>query len=85
MSFFHALFSKYKCLIYTAFGHEKYLQIVHKLRAAGVQFRTRTYSQESNQLGSQTFGFFPRNDFTQYDIYVKKEDEHKALMAIHGK
>ncbi|MFP3392703.1 hypothetical protein [Brevibacillus sp. SIMBA_040] len=85
MSFFHALFSKYKCLIYTAFGHEKYLQIVHKLRAAGVQFRTRTYSQQGNQFGSPVFGLFPRNDFTQYDIYVKKDDEHKAQMAIHAK
>ncbi|WP_103106664.1 hypothetical protein [Brevibacillus reuszeri] len=85
MSLFQFFFSRYKCLVYTAFGHENYLRIVHKLAAGGVQFRTRSYSQQGNQFGSPALGFFPRNDFTQYDIYVKKADEHKAQMAIHTK
>ena len=87
MSFFHVLFSKYKCLIYTAFGHEEYLRIVYKLKAGDVQFRTsaHTLDQQTNHLGSPSFGFFPKNDYTQYDIYVKKADEYKAQMAIHAK
>lgn len=87
MNFFQALFSKYKCLIYTAFGHEEYLRIVYKLKAGDVRFRTKahTLDQQINHLGSPTFGFFPKKDYTQYDIYVAKEDEHKAQQVIHAK
>ncbi|MED1724805.1 hypothetical protein [Brevibacillus parabrevis] len=85
MDFFLTLFSKYKCLVYTAFGHERYLQIVHKLSAHGVKFRTRSYSYGQSHLGADGAGMFPREDRTQYDIYVKKEDEHTAHMAIHSK
>lgn len=84
MNFFLTLFSKYKCLIYTAFGHEQYLQIVHKLSAHGVRFRTRSHSYGSNYFGDSA-GMFPRDNRTQYDIYVKKEDVAKAHQAIHAR
>lgn len=72
------LFSRYKCLVSTTFGSDEYFRISGKLRAGGVPFRTRTYnnSYHSHQ-------FFGRIDNTQYDIYVKYEDEHRAQQAIH--
>lgn len=84
MDFFLALFSRRKCLIYTAFGHEDYLRIAYRLKANGVRFRTRSHALH-NDSGHHHFGFFSKNDYTQYDIYVTKEDEHKAHMAIHAK
>lgn len=83
VDFFLALFSRQKCLIYTAFGHEDYLRIAYQLKANGVRFRTRTHTLHDHN--SHHFGFFPKNDYTQYDIYVAKEDEYKAQMAIHAK
>ncbi|MGZ0050528.1 hypothetical protein [Brevibacillus gelatini] len=82
MNFFLTLFSKYKCLVYTAFGHEQYLQVVHRLSAHGVPFRTRSHLY-ANRFLSDSAGMFPREDRTQYDIYVKKEDEARAYQAIH--
>jgi hypothetical protein len=73
-----SLFSKYKCLIYTSFGSEDYFRVVNKLTSHGVQFRTRTFNYHSSQ-------HFGRVDHTQYDIYVRPEDEHKAQQAIHSR
>lgn len=82
MDFFLTLFSKYKCLVYTAFGDEQYLQIAHKLSACGVPFRTRSHL-DANRFLSDSAGMFPREDRIQYDIYVKKADEARAYQAIH--
>ncbi|MED1796774.1 hypothetical protein P4V54_29405 [Brevibacillus nitrificans] len=82
MSLFHFLFSRHKSLIYTALGSQDYFRVSNKLQEAGVSFRTRTHQDPRHHAG--TFGFFTR-DFTQYDIYVSKADEHKAQMAIHCK
>ncbi|MED4781642.1 hypothetical protein [Brevibacillus choshinensis] len=53
--------------------------MAYKLEAAGVSFRTKTFD---NMRHFQSH--FPREDNTQYDIYVTKEDEHKAQIAIHS-
>jgi len=75
-----SLFSKYKCLVYTAVGSENYLRICNKLQAKGISYRTKTY----NNMNYST-GYLPRLDNTQYDIYVTYEDEYKALQAIQGR
>lgn len=72
-------FSKYKCLIYTSFGCEDYFKVSNKLASAGIPFRTRTYNNSYNSSSP----FLGRVDNTQYDIYVRYEDEHKAQQAIH--
>lgn len=77
MSLFRMLFSKHKHLVYTAFGHDKYFNIVSKLKAGGVSYRTE---MERNPNSQTVIG---NNDYTQYDIYVKEEDQHKAQHAIH--
>lgn len=78
MNLFDRLFSPYKCLVYTAMGSEAYFRVAYRLEGAGVSFRTRTHSD----WGRHNREFFPLEDHVQYDIYVKREDEHKAQQAI---
>lgn len=74
---FKTFFAK-KILIYTAIGKNQYFQIVDRLTTHGVKHWTkiqadlqgRDYFREQNRI---------------YDIYVKKEDEGKAIEAIHYK
>jgi hypothetical protein len=61
-------------LIYTAFGHESFFNIVSKLKAGDVKYKVKT--------PIQNFGVRYYNDNTQYDIYVKKEDAHLAANAM---
>ena len=77
MGLFRMLFSKHKCLIYTAFGNDDYYKVVGKLSVGGVSYETVSIrNSNSNQ-------YFSGNDNTQYDIYVKEEEKHKAQQAIH--
>lgn len=73
------LFSKYKCLVSTTFGSEEYFKVSGKLRSHGVPFRTRVYNNSYHSYGN-----FGRVDNSQYDIYVKHEDEYRAQQAIHS-
>ncbi|MGB5946349.1 hypothetical protein [Paenisporosarcina sp.] len=76
MGLFRMLFSKHKCLVYTAFGNDNYYKVVGKLSGDGVSYETVSIrSANMNQ-------YFSNNDFTQYDIYVKEVDKHKAQQAI---
>jgi hypothetical protein len=62
-------------LVYTAFGNENYLKIAAKLQEDGVPYKTETPAD----FRTPRNGF---NDQTQYDIYVKKTDEHKSAHAL---
>ncbi|MFS0554696.1 hypothetical protein [Brevibacillus sp. 179-C9.3 HS] len=84
MDFFLTLFSKYKCLIYTAIGHEEYLRVAYQLEAHGIRFRTRSHSNAPRHFGCD-MAMFPHEDRVQYDIYVAKEDEHRVHSAIHSR
>ncbi|WP_017753984.1 hypothetical protein [Calidifontibacillus oryziterrae] len=63
-------------LIYTAFGYESYSNIKAKLEKYGV--KTKTTSPMG--FGDRTNPF---KNTTQYDIYVRKTDIHKATKALH--
>lgn len=77
---FGLFFSKHKHHVYTAFGYEEYLKIVNVLEAAGISFRTVTRYSLSSPVRMSS----PRDhQNVPYDIYVKREDEHKARTAIH--
>ena len=77
MGLFRMLFSKHKCLVYSAFGNDDYYKVVGKLSGGGVSYETVSIrNSNSNQ-------YFSKNDNTQYDIYVKEEDKHKAELAMH--
>ncbi|UCZ53469.1 hypothetical protein LGQ02_01315 [Bacillus shivajii] len=64
MGLFRFLFSKYKCLVHTAFGKEKYFNVVSKLKEEGIPYQTGI---KSNPNTYQNIG---HNDYAQYDIYV---------------
>lgn len=85
MDSFLTLFSKYKCLIHTAFGHEEYIRVANKLSSRGIRFRTRIHSHALRHLGGD-MGMLPQEkDHKQYDIYVARKDEHQAHSAIHAR
>jgi hypothetical protein len=62
-------------LLYTAFGSENYFGVIGKLKTAGINYKSKTpinfRGSESRFLGN-----------TQYDIYVKREEEHLANEAL---
>ncbi|RJS62568.1 hypothetical protein CJ483_12595 [Bacillus sp. PK3_68] len=60
-------------LVRTVHGHESYYMVVGKLKSNGVSYKTKT---------PINFGHRSFSDNTQYDIYVKKEEEHKAITAL---
>jgi hypothetical protein len=63
-------------LFYTAFGYDKYFSVVSALKAANVKFKTNT------PIGSIRNRELVINDYTQYDIYVTKDDECRAAKAL---
>jgi hypothetical protein len=62
-------------LLYTAFGSENYFKVIGKLKSAGIKHKTKSRVNLGHENNFK--------DFTQYDIYVKKEDEHKTQTALH--
>lgn len=74
---FRTFFTKKK-LIYTAIGQNQYFQAVDRLTTHGVKYWTKT------QVDFQGRDYF-REQNRIYDIYVKEEDEGKAIEAIHYK
>lgn len=72
------LLSNKEKLVYATFNMDDYFKVTGKLRGAKVKYRTAVYGE------SQTDGTY--NDLNrEYKIYVKKDDEHLALEAIHRK
>ncbi len=69
-------FTKYKCLLCSAFGNEKYFKITNKLKEHGVKYQTDIIRNPN------TYPPIDHNDRAHYDIYVKEEDKHKAQQAI---
>ncbi|WHY75167.1 hypothetical protein QNH20_13500 [Neobacillus sp. WH10] len=64
-------------LIYTAFGYDTYFAIAAKLKSAGVKYKTITPLNFRDAVHSK--------DNTQYDVYVKKGEEHLVYPVLHGK
>jgi hypothetical protein len=75
ISLLQLFFNRKWLLFYTAFGHDNYFMIIAKLNAAGVKYKTKS---PVSTRGDARF-----NDQTQYDIFVKKEEEHMAHAALH--
>ena len=72
------VFSNKKSHVYSAFGQKDYFRIVNKLRSKGVKYRVRIVRDLSSR---QVY----KDNYTQYDFFVKKEDVGKAEEAIHRK
>lgn len=74
ISLLQLYFNRKWLLFYTAFGYDQYFMIIAKLNAAGVKYKTKS---PVSTRGDARF-----KDQTQYDIFVKKEEEHKAHAAL---
>lgn len=72
------IFSKHKCLVFTTFNHDDYFKVASKLQHHGVTYRTKFTGRNKGEIGVERLG--P----TQYDLYVKKSEEHLASKAING-
>ncbi|MFE4142033.1 hypothetical protein ACFX4I_09140 [Peribacillus sp. YIM B13472] len=68
---------KYWTCIYTAFGNENYFKVIAKLEREGIQFKTKT------PMNSGSENFQNRHETIQYDVFVKKEQEHIAQRALN--
>jgi hypothetical protein len=71
-----SLRNRHWSLIWTAFGYEAYFKVMAKLKSEGITCKVET---PDRGLSNRTDRF---KDNTQYDIYVKKEEEHKAIAAL---
>jgi hypothetical protein len=79
MNIFMFLFSKHKRLVFTSFNPSEYYDAVNKLIIHGVSYRSRITSHDRGTMSSN------RNDSTQYDIFVKKDEEYLAEKAINSR
>ncbi|MFG6115313.1 hypothetical protein ACGTN9_08980 [Halobacillus sp. MO56] len=72
------LISTKKTFIYSTYSLKEYYRIISKLKAASIKYRVASNVHMSSHSG------VTKNDYgNEYKFYVKKEDEHKALEAIH--
>lgn len=73
------IFQNDDVLLYTAIGDDNCMRIVGKLNDAGIPYKSRAHGTHAG-TGKRSLGFDTK--LSQYDIYVKKDDEHKARVAI---
>ncbi len=78
LNIFKGIFSKKK-LVYSAFGNDNYYRIISKLKSNGVKYSIKTNIDYGHKRD------FINSKYIQYDIYVREEDEQKAIEAIHKK
>ncbi|OEH92708.1 hypothetical protein [Bacillus solimangrovi] len=74
------LFSRKRTLVYTSLHLDNYYKIKGKLLSSNVKFRVA-----SDVSLAQRESFTHNNYGVEYKFYVAKEDEHRALEAIHHK
>jgi len=74
---FRRLFPKKK-LLYTAVGQDQYFRVAAKLASQGVRYYTKIQRDARQQ------NYFSERSRV-YDIYVRVEDEGKAIKALQSK
>lgn len=88
MGLFRFLFSKRKCLVYTAFGHRMYFDAVNRFREHGIPYDT-SLRVNANAHSAVAYSDNPQTrnasvDNSQYDFYVEKEYEYRAKQALNS-
>lgn len=69
-----------RTLLFTTFDQEQYFRAKGQLAAEGIPHRSRiTGGSGSGGHG----GHYSTRNMVQHDLYVRKEDEHRAVAAIH--
>ncbi|WP_070120770.1 hypothetical protein [Bacillus marinisedimentorum] len=73
-------FSSKKTLVYTTLDQQDYYRVASLLKSDSIKYRVASIANTSSAPGG------PYSHFgNEYKFYVKKEDEGKALTAIHKK
>ncbi|MFB5192963.1 hypothetical protein [Alicyclobacillus fastidiosus] len=82
MSWFKNLFSK-RVSVYISTNQDDYFRVANKLQSEGISFRTKTPFNPNPPTG---MGYSSRDtQITYYEIYVKPDDEYRAVKVIHEK
>lgn len=82
------LFFEKKHLAYTAFGDDMYYKAVDRLRTQGIAYDA-VLKVNANVHGTEGHIASSRmreamTNTAQYDLYVKKKDQHHAQQALNG-
>lgn len=77
LGFIRSFRNRHWSLIWTAFGYVDYFKVMGKLKREGITCKVET---PDRGISTRTDRF---KDNTQYDIYVKKEEERKAIAVLH--
>lgn len=78
--FWHFFVPRERTLVYTTFDQGQYLRVKSRLAAAGIPHRSRINGGMKATTQRASFG---GKITLQHDVFVRKEDEHRALGAIH--
>lgn len=73
---------KKKKLIYSAIGNEDYCRVVGKLQNAGIKYSVKINPNDMRHFGTKKSIIY-HDKYQIYDIYVRIENEGKAIKAIH--
>lgn len=76
---FESIFKRRLALIHTAITDEECIKIKDKLSNTGIYHETKI----RGIYGSSTRGVGWGRKQSQYDFYVRIDDEHRAYEAIH--
>ena len=69
-----------RTLLYTTFDQGQYFRMKGLLTAAGVPHRSKI---NGGMKAATHRAYYGGKTAVQHDLYVCKEDEHRALQAIH--
>ena len=75
----HFFIPRERTLVYTTFDQADYLKVKSNLIAAAIPHRTRIEGGSRDMTRRTHIG---GGLSVQHDLFVSKEDEHRALMAI---
>ncbi|SFJ29072.1 hypothetical protein SAMN04487936_101549 [Halobacillus dabanensis] len=73
------LISRKKKLVYTTFMQKEYFKVASRLTNRAVNYRVATIRKKPSRFSEVTT--YDHGD--EYRFYVKKEDYHRAVSAIH--
>lgn len=76
----HFFVPRERTLVYTTFDQSQYFRVKSRLAEAGIRHRSRMNG--GMKAATQRAGFGGKVN-VQHELFVRKEDEHRALGAIH--
>lgn len=75
----HFFVSRERTLVYTTFDQGQYFRVKSRLAAAGLPHRSRINGGMRAVTQRANFG---GKTAMQHDLFVRREDEHRALQAV---